>query len=449
MDVFSGIVTVIVLTLVSVPVLQWVARREGDPALFRMLMTALAAKVVFTLIRYFVIAILYNDNADAGIYSAGAAQVVDMIRDGIWTLNSPFLASRGAETQRIGSVVAIVYLITGVSRYAASFVFSWICFTGQVLMWRAFRRAVPEGDQKRYAMLVLFLPSLLFWPSSIGKEALMIGAVGVASYGAAQILGQRVRLSGVLTFVAGAAGLMLIRPHMALIAIVSLGFASAVGTIAGFRDRTSSRAFAVRVIALAVLIAAASVATTRLSQFFGDDGSNGKSGIAAVLDRTKSQTGMGGSEFTPPAVTSPLQLPFAAITVLFRPFPYEARSANGLIASAEGVILLGLFVAGRRRILTWFKLAPQRPYLVFAATYAVVFIVAFSYIGNFGILARQRTQMLPLVVTVISMYPAPRTHRSLFGFRAPDEQDEDLVEPHSGSFSGQHHFDEPVSSTDR
>ena len=34
--------------------------------------------------------------------------------------------------------------------------------------------------RRRYALLVLFLPSLLFWPSSIGKEAWMTLALGLA-----------------------------------------------------------------------------------------------------------------------------------------------------------------------------------------------------------------------------------------------------------------------------
>ena len=409
MDAVSGALTLVALSLVAIPVLGWVARREGDPRLSRMLLWALAAKVAFTLVRYFVIAVVYGDNADAGVYSEGGAQLAEQLRQGILNLDIPVLDSRGTETKRIGIVVGLVYLFTGVSRYAASFVFAYISFAGQVLMWRAFRRAVPEGDHHRYALLVLFLPSLLFWPSSIGKEALMVGCIGVVSYGAAQVLGERVRLTGVATFLAGVAGLFLIRPHMALIAVVSLGFASAVGTLAGFRRTSSSRVFVVRMVALVALVAAAVAATSGLSRFFSEGGARDEQGVSSVLARTTEQTRQGGSEFAPPAVSNPAEFPAGVVTVLFRPFPWEARNFNGLIASGEGILLLALFAVGHRRLRTWVRAAPTRPYLVFAAAYALVFIVAFSYIGNFGILARQRTQMLPLLLTVVSMYPAPRT----------------------------------------
>ena len=36
--------------------------------------------------------------------------------------------------------------------------------------------------------MIFFLPSLLFWPSGIGKEAWMTLGLGLASYGAARLL---------------------------------------------------------------------------------------------------------------------------------------------------------------------------------------------------------------------------------------------------------------------
>ena len=62
---------------------------------------------------------------------------------------------------------------------AAFLVFSWLAFWGLFLFYRAFTIAVPEGRRRSYAHLVFFLPALLFWPSSIGKESWMIFALGI------------------------------------------------------------------------------------------------------------------------------------------------------------------------------------------------------------------------------------------------------------------------------
>lgn len=431
-DVIVGVMTLLFLTMVSIPALRYVSRVEKDPKLLPILYGALAAKVVGTLVRYFFITVIYNDNGDAGVYSGAGAILMQSYRQGIFAVEVPGLSARGAETARIAMVVGFIYLITGVSRYAASFVFSWMCFTGQVLMYRAFKRGVPEGDHRRYAVLVLFLPSMLFWPSSIGKEALMVFCIGFVSYGAAQLLGARVKISGIVTFSLGAAGLLFIRPHMALIAITALGFAAAVSTVVGFSGevdkKAKSKAFAVRMVALVVLIGGGLGATTQVSKVLGD-GTEGTAGITGVLARTQAQTAEGGSKFNAVAVTNPAQFPAATVTVLFRPFPWEARNLNGVIASGEGFLLLTLMVIGRRRLLSWARMLGKRPYLVFCLAYAATFIVAFSYIGNFGILARQRTQMLPLALTPLGMPLAARRRSGLFGGKADEVPEHAPVVP--------------------
>lgn len=428
-DVIVGLLTLLVLVLITIPMLRWVARVENNPRLLTIMYWGFGLKIVFTLVRYFVITVVYSDNGDAGVYSAGGAILMDLYRRGIFVLEVPELATRGAETNRIAVVVGLIYMVTGYSRYAASFVFSWLCFLGQILMIRAFARGVPDGDLRRYASLVLLFPSMLFWPSSIGKEALMVFSVGLASYGAAQLLGSQVKATGIGIFALGTAGLFFIRPHMSLIAILALGFAAAVSTVVGFSSekdkKASSRGFAVRVIAVVILIAGAGVATTQLSEVLGD-GADG--GLSGVLARTKGQTAEGGSQFVPPAVSSPAQIPMAILTVLFRPFPWEAHSMNSLIASGEGLLLAGLFAVSRRRALQWIRSIAKRPYLVYGAAYALAFIFAFSYIGNFGILARQRTQMIPLALLTLAMPVAPRRPRFRLRGRQPrnvDAADED------------------------
>lgn len=418
-DAFMGVIVVLVLAIATVPLLRWIARKE-DPAVLNILYWALALKAIFTLVRYFVITVVYADNGDAGVYSGGGEYLMHLYRQGNFVFEVPALAGRGEETNRIAVVVGFIYMITGVSRYAASFVFSWLCLVGQLLMYRAFRRGVPDGDSRRYALLVLLLPSMLFWPSSIGKEALMVFSIGIASFGAAKLLSSAANASGLLIFLIGTAGLFFVRPHMSLIAIVSLAMAGVVSVVTGFSQqedkRASARPFAIRILALGVLLAASAAATTQVGKVLGDgSGEESDQGLTSILERTKSQTSEGGSTYEPIAMTSPVQFPPAAVTVFVRPFPWEAHSVNSIIASGEGLLLVSIAAVGRRRLLSWCKALPQRPYLVYCLAFTITFVVAFSYIANFGILARQRTQMLPLMLTILAMPIAARTRPSWFG----------------------------------
>ena len=400
-DVIVGAIVLLVLIAITIPQLQWISRKENDDQLFRILVVAFIAKLIFSLIRYYVITVAYGDNADAGVYSEAASKLAESLRSGRFTLIPPGLEGRPAESQRVAVVLSFFYILTGNTRYGGTFIFTWLCFQGQLLMCAAFKMAVPKGDIRRYRLLVLFMPSMLFWPSSIGKEALMIAAIGLVSYGAAYILSAKARLSGVAIFLAGVTGLMFIRPHMAMIAIAGVGFAAAIGSIRSMRDRGATRSASVRLGALIVLMGAAVVGATQLTAFFG----TGTDGVSGVLASTTNQTSTGGSEFVPTAVDNPIMLIPATITVFLRPFPWEAGNVNGIIASFEGVLLAALMFKGRNRLKNLPRAIVDAPYLAFAATYALIFVIAFSYIGNFGILARQRTQMMPLALTALAIPP--------------------------------------------
>ena len=402
-DAWSGILTLTALVALTIPVLTWLAREEGDPRLVRLLMWGMAATVAGMLIRYFFITVVYDDSADAGTYSYGAGQLATLFRQGTFTTVPPNLENFPPESQRIGLVLAVIYLFTGTSRWAGAFVFSWLAFGGRLLMWRALRRAVPEADDKRYLMLLLFFPSLLFWPSSIGKEALMIFALGVVSYAAAQLLADRVSAGSIVLFITGLAGLLFIRPHLAAIGVVALGVASLVGTLGGLGSGAQLKSTAVRVVSLAILVLAAVVVFSQTAKVFGSAETEG--GVSGVLDKTLDLTSIGGSSFAAPAVSSPLDVPWAILTVIFRPFLWEVSGPSTLLAGLESLVLIGLVVANWRRLVGGIKLSLRRPYLVFVLTFAGAFIMAFSYIGNFGILARQRSIMLALVFVFLATPP--------------------------------------------
>lgn len=413
LDVWSGIIIFLMIVSGAVPVLRWVARKEGDPWLFKVMFSALIVKLLFSLVRYFFIFVIYGGNGDAGVYHEAGTEFARRFAAGEPIHPIPIIQNFPVETHWIGDIIGVFYTVTSPSAYAGFFFFSTLCFMGQVLIVRGFKIAVPEGDHRRMAVLVLFIPSLLFWPSSIGKEALMICCIGLVVYGGALLLAPRPQLRGIAFFATGLVALAFVRPHIAYMSVGALGLAMAMAVISGQRGPTgsSTKARLLRTIALVAVLGLASFAATRMGSALsgGEDG-----GTASTLQAASQQTAQGGSEFAPMFVSTPLDLPAGLLSVLFRPFPWEARSVNALIAGAEGMLLLGLFAVSWRRLLSFPKLALKRPFLVFAGTYVVVFAIGFSYLANFGILARQRTQMLPIVMVLLALpvaIPARRKNR--------------------------------------
>jgi hypothetical protein len=253
----------------------------------------------------------------------------------------------------------------------------------------------PEANHRRYAYLVFFLPSMIYWPSSIGKEAWISFGLGLARYGIALITRHQP-----LGYPAAGLGLLATsgpRPHITVLCTVAL-FSAYLLRRRSWRDATLGPVG--KIVGIGVLLVVGVVVVSKAASFFDLQEVNSQS-VDSVLGYTQTQSGQGGSEFEATGARSLSDFPAATLAVLFRPWPWEAGSMQALIASAEGTLLLALFAVSWRRLVRLPKYLFQVPYVAYATTYVVLFVIAFSSIGNFGILTRQRTQVLPLVCVLL------------------------------------------------
>ena len=389
-DMLGAFLLVLALFAATMPIARRIARQEGDPSMLRLIMLALACKLVGSLLRYYVIFTVYGGNADAYTYHLGGAHFAHALQRGTFVMPS----GHGIGEQLIQIVIGTIYTFVGPTRVGGFLAFSWISFWGLFLFYRAFRISFPAGDHRRYARLVFFLPSLLFWPSSIGKEAWMLLTLGVAAYGAARALAHRP--GGFVLFALGLWGAGTVRPHVALIGVAALlvAYPFRRSRVAGIRSQTS------KAIGIALLCLAALLAVGRVERFFGVRSLEG-GGAGQALLRTQQQTGEGGSTFHVSNPNSLWSLPKDAFTVLYRPLPYESHNAQSVVASLEGLFLLVLTLASIRRLYRAATLFPRAPYVLFVAAMVIVFSFAFSNIANFGILTRQRSQVLPFFLVLL------------------------------------------------
>lgn len=378
-----------VAVLGSVVVLRRVARDE--PHDIRLLLyAALAAKLVASAVRYRIAFDVYGGVADAARYHERGVALGQAFGNGDFAVESrlPLVG-----TTFIEIVTGAFYAVVGPTLIGAFVAFACLGFWGAFLFYRAFALAVPGGNRRRYAMLVLFLPSLLFWPASVGKDAWMLFSLGLAAYGVACFLVGRRR--GVPLFALGLGAACMVRPHVGL----AVAAAFAVALFLGRRRGTGASS---RVVGVAVAVVAVAVVLVQVQHYFNLETVDATA-VESVLDSTRRQTSQGGSTFDAPEGRSLVALPLAVFSVLFRPLPWEAGSPLILAASLEGAVLLGLCVRRRRSIVTALAGARSQPYVLFALTFSVVFCLAFSSFGNFGILARQRVQLFPFVFTLLAV----------------------------------------------
>ncbi|GAA2168123.1 hypothetical protein GCM10009826_46740 [Humibacillus xanthopallidus] len=394
-NVWGAILVTPMIILLNLMLIRRVTRGSGEPWLPAILSVALAAKIVGALVRYLVAYGVYGGAADAERYNVYAAGQYGLWRQGfvVWDWGS----AQG--TQYMELITTAIYTVIGPSPLAGFLVFGSFAFWGQYLLFRAFRISLPEGDGRRYALLVLLLPSLLYWPSSIGKESWLMLFVGVTALGAAKMF---VRQRGALGLLAvGAVGTTLIRPHIAVLLFAGVLVAQL------FRPSGSASTDILRKVGgIAILGGAAYVISTKSATFLGIDDFNWQALSETVTFRSE-QTVQGGSEFSPVPLTSVTGIPAALATVLFRPFTWEAHSVQLLVQSLEGFFLLILTVRAWPQLRGLPKLLRHNPYVVFSVVYTLAFMWAFSGLGNFGILARQRVLMIPFFLVLLCL-PARR-----------------------------------------
>jgi hypothetical protein len=281
-------------------------------------------------------------------------------------------------------VSAFVIAVVGPSERAGFLAFSLLSLSGLTLAARAFLHAFPLHGRRPYILYWLyFSPSLWFWPSSIGKEALIICSAGLffAGYGGDGKHANRPLLA------AGVLGLFAVRPHVAAVTLVA---AALVPWLASARW-TAWRV--VQVLGLAGIAVAALVLSLRALGVERPD----LEGAMEFQQRRAANTVAGGSRVSS-SHNGLAALAPAYVNVLFRPFPWEAHNAQALFSALEVTVFWGLILS-RRRVLRSVRAVWQRHSLLrFSALFVLLYTPLIGMtMFNLGIVARQRALLWPFL----------------------------------------------------
>lgn len=357
------------------------------------------AKLLGSTARYLVLNLVYNGKGDAAGYHGSGLELSDVWR----SFQVPTNVER-VGTDVVEAITGLLYVPYQPSMLGGFFIFASLAFLGQLLLYAAFRHSFSARHLKWYAGLIFFWPTMVYWPSSIGKEALMILWIGVTSYGVARLL-KGYHPGWVAVIAIGLVGGGIIRLHMSLLLAGSLVIALLIGKAPAVKGAKFRRFALLGTAAVGLAVVAMFTAAD-----FGVDLTAVASAEAAtdevgnVLSGVADQTDKGGSAVEGAAVTSPLDLPEAILRVLFRPLPNEATTFQLLASSVEGTLLLAVFLFRLPWILRNLFRSRRTPYAIFAFVYTGAFIIAFSAILNLGIMARQRSQVIPFFLALLVVW---------------------------------------------
>jgi hypothetical protein len=334
-----------------------------------------------------------NGGGDAFAYHRFGSEIVSDFRvTGDW---GSFTVARGGSrggTLFICELAGLLYLVSGPSISSGIVAFSIVAFWGQYLAYKAFTFAFPAGARSRATLLLFLFPSNVFWTATIGKDAVIGFSICLAVYGFARL----VRAPGIwayLSMAVGLAGAYFVRPHIAAMLVMAFTAAYIFGrNVAGFFS------VAVKIVSIPML-GYGCVWLFMHAQRFLNAETFSKALISA--DIVSRNTNVGHSAI---GASNPFSRMITAPFLLFRPFPWEIHSLQTALACAEALLLLLLFWVFRAQLKAAVRRWRSDAFLLFIFLYTIEFslIVAGTF-SNIGIIARQRTMILPFVFILLCL----------------------------------------------
>ncbi len=239
----------------------------------------------------------------------------------------------------------------------------------------------PNKNNK-WIYMFLFLPSLSYWSTAIGKDTFSFLAICLSIW---SMVGKPKYVAFSLSVLI----MLLVRPHMAGIMLIALILSIIL---------SKQSKFIVRFLLGGLGLIIASVMIPYALQYAGLKGSVDVASVSKYVEQRQSYNLEGGSSVNISEMSFPMQL----ITYVFRPFPFEVHSAFALFTSLENLFLLWLFIKAviLKRKKNMIKLIDYNK--IYLLSYLVVSwsILALTT-ANLGIATRQKWMFVPVLYVLI------------------------------------------------
>ena len=229
------------------------------------------------------------------------------------------------------------------------------------------------------AALIIFLPSVSFWSSAIGKDGFAFSAAVLALW-AALDLRRRIPV-----MVLAVLAMLLVRPHVAGFLVLALAVDSVFNRQLPLIRRTG--------ISMIVLVAATWLLPLA-TQYAGVAEINTTEGASAYIEQRQgyNQAGGGGIDI------SSMSLPIQLFSYLLRPAFFDVNSLFSFLAAIDNFILLVIFSLAFAGFLLGRRIQSQVS-TVFLLTYSSLAWIVFSITtANLGISIRQKWMFLPMLL---------------------------------------------------
>jgi hypothetical protein len=229
------------------------------------------------------------------------------------------------------------------------------------------------------ATVIVFLPSVSFWSSALGKDSLSFMATGLVLWAALRLHRRWLLMAFAI------AVMLLVRPHVAGFMMIAWAFTLLISNKLNFFKKLFL--LALSTISLAVILQLA----------FQELGVRGIADARTLIMDLQSSH----MESTTVVNVAEMSFPMQIISYMFRPHIFEVNTVFAFAAAIDNIILLYLFLIGGWSLLLNRKsnLGESRSFML---AYALLAWVMFAMTTNsLGIALRQKWMFAPMLIFLL------------------------------------------------
>jgi hypothetical protein len=327
---------------------------------------------------------------------------------------------RDAQSFMVVRLAAPLVVVSAFSFWVCTLFFAWLSYSGIWRLFLLFNEIFPNME-KRFALSILYMPSVLFWGSALLKDTVTFSAACWLTYCVYKVFIKPERRSRHFSYLIIASFILIsIKPYI----FVALLPGSAIWVL--YSRITSVRSTFVRILIspaiIGIGILGSSAILSALSNKLGSYASVDKAINKAIVtknDLTREAYGensfdIGEIDGSVGSVLS--KFPLALVAGLFRPFLWDARNPVMFLSALENTMMLFftlriLLVVGPIRTFSWIG---KDPLLIFAFVFAIFFSFSVGLTtANFGALVRYKIPSIPFYMSLLFILDEKRKARKL------------------------------------
>jgi len=362
------------------------------------------------------------NSSDIVVYHAQGEIIADQIRSGAFSE-----IDIGIGSPVVGLFFGCIYACFGPHLWIMSIVYLAISIGG-VWCWKKAIRARSSGRNPSiaYEAYAMLSPGVALWTVLPGKDGIVFLGLG---YLLMTMTKRTLRPgSSAIRSAIGVALVFAFRPHVGLVLMGSMLAAALV------RRRPTNIHSAIIQAAGVLAAMVMFVLALPIAMQYANIKDLDVEAVGRRIAESGTANATGGSLMVTVAgttLTEVLQdLPRGAMMILFEPYPWEVANIAQFLVSLENFVLLGLLILGLKQFAK--NMARIRTDYVLAVSLfaAIGLLVILSPLANIGLIARQKIQLLPFLMILLTECPVLTKRGSAGRRQSPIGQEQVRITGH-------------------